>query len=146
MTDSTARLLFLRLSGIFTQGALLIAATVLFAFGMLELFQTLACLALIIAWAISLPAAVRARARDEYIRHDLGHTVDERGDLKDSRAHVSLLEPQYTRLRAVSVRRRTRKTLNLTRDRFDLTAAAVASLVWLSYLGFLSSVAIASAS
>ena len=130
MTESTLRLLFLRLSGILVQGFLLVAATVLFVFGMLEVFQILALLALATTWLGFRPPTARALARHEYTAHDVKSSGD------------GITAAQYASLRAILTRFHLRRRLHITRDRFDGAQAILTTLVWAAYLGFYSSVAL----
>lgn len=143
MTSATARLLFLRLAGILTQGFLLTAATVLFAFGMLELFQVLALLVFALTWLVLRPAAAHALARSEYAEHGLARAVDAAGAPLANAKATGITEAQYASLRAILVRRRVRKSVGVPRDRFDSAQAILTTLAWLAYLGFYSSVAVA---
>lgn len=140
MTSSTARLLFLRLTGILAQGFLLTAGTLLFAFGMLELFNLLAAVAVAIAWFTLPPAVARARAAAEYAEHGLGSRVDATGAPVVGKHAVGITEAEYTRLRALRTRSRIRMALSIPRDRFDLAQVIVTSTVWVAYLGFIGSV------
>lgn len=146
MTTSAFRLYVLRLTGVLAQGALLCAGTVLFAFGLLDLFGVLALVALIVAWVLVLPASIRARALAEYAEYNLGAHIDGNGNTRERRpGDVGVTRTQYARLRATRVRKHARKALSIPGDRFDLTAALLTTVVWASYLVFLSSVAVASA-
>lgn len=135
MTTPHIRLLSLRLTGILSQGFLLVAATVLFGFGMLEVFNTLAAIALTLTWVVLRPETARALAATEFTSFDLARRVR-----ADGTAGNGLTEEQYTRLRAFRTRRRVRRSISLPRDRFDVTHAVITTLVWLSYISFLSSV------
>lgn len=139
MTSSTARLLLLRLVGVLAQGFLLVAGTILFVFGMLDLFVPLAFIALALAWAVFRPATARALARSEYDEHGLSalNTHGVFGPKSQDRLHVEA----YARLRDFRLRRRARRELTIPRDRFDTTAAVVTTIVWLSYASFTVSVA-----
>ena len=140
MTSSVLRLYFIRLTGLLAQGALLISATVLFAFGMLELFNVLAFIGVALIWLMLRPAAARAFAAVQYEQHDLGEHVDVKGRLVEDTGAAPVTLDEFTRLWAVRARARARKALSLPRDRFDVTSAAVTTLVWFSYFGFISSV------
>ncbi|SDH37581.1 hypothetical protein [Microbacterium sp. 77mftsu3.1] len=138
MTSSTARLLLLRLVGVLAQGFLLVAGTILFVFGMLDLFVPLAFIALALAWAVFRPATARALARSEYDEHRL---IDLDPEGSPARGAERLNSEQYARLRSASLRRRVRRDRSLPRDRFDTTAAVATTIVWLSYASFTASVA-----
>lgn len=139
MTTETLRLLSLRLTGLLTQGFLLIAGTVLFVFGVLELFSTVTLLALALVWVVYF-AVVRARAAHEHVEHRLDSLVTAQGEVRESKAAAGVTAAQYTRLRAVRLRRMARKALELRVDRFDIVQAVLTTLVWLSFLSYMGSV------
>lgn len=133
------RLYFLRVTSLLSQGALLIAATVLFAFGMLDLFNVIALIALALIWVLLRPAATKEARGIEYEQHDLGNHVDSTGRALNTGTTGITLE-RYLSIRGLRARARTRKVLGFRADRFDLAFAVVTTLVWLSYFGFISSV------
>lgn len=141
MTSPTAlHLYFLRLIALLAQSALLIAGTVLFAFGMLDLFTVLAALALLVTWAVLHPAASRARSALEYDQHRIGENVDDAGRAREGAGRTGITLARYTSIRGVFARVRARKALAIRADRFDLAFAVLTTLVWLSYFGFIGSV------
>lgn len=144
MITSAQRLLFLRFTGLLANGFLLTAGTVLFAFGMLEVFQMVAGIALVITWLFVRPATARLVAADEYDSYRMGEKVTPTGaECEGTEAGITV--ERYTRLRAALVRSRIRRRLDVRRDRFDGAQAILTTLVWMSYLGFLSSVIAAAA-
>lgn len=140
MTIATMHLYFLRLSALLTQSALLIAGTVLFAFGMLDLFNVLAVIAVALAWLIFCPATVRALARVQHPLHELATHVDAAGRPLTSGSTHGVTVEQFSALRAFRARSRARRTLLIPRDRFDMALATTTTLVWLSYFGFIGTV------
>lgn len=141
MTSHALNLLFVRLAGILTQGFLLVAATVLFAFGMLELFQSLSLGAVVLAWLLFLPAASGAFAAHEFEHNTLSEKLDARG-VPALAGSVALTAERYTRLRSFLVRARARKHLSLPRSRWDLSQAIVTTATWSSFLVFVASVTV----
>lgn len=141
MTSSPAiRLYFLRAAGLFAQGSLLVAATILFAFGMLDLFTVLAYVALALVWIAQQPATTRIIAGIQFHEHSIGGRVSPSGRLLDAGERDGITEKKFTSLRSFRARARARKALTLPTDRFDLTFSVATTLVWLSYFGFISSV------
>lgn len=134
------RLYFLRLAGLLAQSTLLIVGTVLFAFGMLDLFNVLALLGLGLAWGVIRPSTVREVRTLEYVEHDLSSAVDNNGRRLEVKGADGITLERYLSLGGFRARTRVRKELSLRRDRFDITLAVLTTLVWLSYFGFISSV------
>jgi hypothetical protein len=119
------RLIVLRLTGILTQGFLLVAATSLYVVGLLEVHLGLLLLALVLTWAILRPAAARALAEHQW----------------DTTAKMPVERDAFIRLRNVRARRRARKSAGIRPDRFDTTQAVMTTLVWFVFLSYLASVA-----
>lgn len=142
MTSSSpiAALYFQRAAGLIAQSTLLVSGTVLFAFGMLELFNVIALIALAIVWLVQRPATTRLLAAVHFHQHKVGDLVRATGHRMDTAGTTTMTETVFTSLWAFRARARARKALSIPGDRFDMTFSVITTLVWLSYFGFISSV------
>lgn len=140
MTSSAVHLYFLRLTGLLAQGFLLTAGTVLFAFGMLDLFTVVGILALALAWFVLRPASARALAAVQFDEYVVGEHADATGRLTAYTGASRMVLGEFTAPRAFRARARARKALAIPRDRFDIIQAVATTLLWLSYLGFIGTV------
>lgn len=125
MTDTAyTRLLFLRLTGLLAQGFLLVAATVLYAVGLLEVHLGLSLLALVLTWLVFRPAAARALAAHQW-----------------ENTRIPGERSVFVRLRHLRARARARKAAAVPSDRFDTLQAVASTLVWFVFLSYLATVA-----
>lgn len=136
----TIHLYFLRSAGLFAQGALLIAATILFAFGMLDLFTVLAAVALVLTWVVVRPAATRAAMRMEFSESTMATLLNERGERSTKNSEARMTWDRYISWKGRRARARARKEYGIEPDRFDTVNAVVTSVVWVAYFVFISSV------
>lgn len=138
---STVNLLFLRAVAVFSNAALLVLGTILYVFGMFELFGTTAFIALLLAWAVLYAGSRRLFARHQHGSAELDKLLGVDGRVKADRRSEGLSEDAFVKLTAFRVRHRARREAELRGSGFDIVLAITTSALWLLMVTYLASAA-----